>query len=64
MNSYIDAQCRHMVAMTDTFTNACLLAARKDDGVISKEEERTLKMINVATEQFKKSLNKIMQKLS
>ena len=32
MNSYIDAQCRNMIAMVSTFEQACTMAAMKDNG--------------------------------
>ena len=59
MNSYIYAQIINMQAMTRTFEQACELAARKDDGKVSKEEERQLKRIKAAVQQFNKELEKV-----
>lgn len=59
MNSYIYAQIINMQAMTRTFEQACELAARKDDGKVSKEEERQLKRIKAAVQQFNKDLEKV-----
>lgn len=59
MNSYIYAQIINMQAMTRTFEQACELAARKDDGKVSKEEEKQLKRIKAAVQQFNKELEKV-----
>lgn len=59
MNSYMDAQCRHMIAMVDTFMNACKMAATQDDGLTSRDEEKALRKINSAAEKFKTELTKL-----
>ena len=59
MNSYINAQCRLMLASIDTFVTACEMAARKDDGKISKEEEKILNSIRKASEKYKSQISKI-----
>lgn len=59
MNIYIDAQCKNMIAMVNTFEHACLIAATKDDGKISKDEEKVLKKITAATKRFKDDLSKL-----
>ena len=59
MNYYIDAQCKNMVAMVNTFLQACELAAKQDDGSMSKEELKTLKRITKAADAFKAELNRI-----
>lgn len=59
MNHYIDAQCKNMIATVNTFEYACQLAATKDDGIISKEEEKQLKKIMSAAKRFKDELSKI-----
>ena len=59
MNYYIDAQCKNMVAMVNTFLQACELAARQDDGSITKEELKKLKRITKAADAFKAELNRI-----
>lgn len=56
MNFYIDAQITNMIAMTKTFEQSCELAAVKNDGVTSKEEEKQLKKIKAATQKFRKEL--------
>ena len=61
MNAFIQSQCRNMIMMVKTFEQACQMAAQKDDGKISREEEKTLKAINAAAEKFKKELNKIVE---
>ncbi|MCI7000427.1 MAG: hypothetical protein MR888_08055 [Clostridiales bacterium] len=59
MNSYIEAQIFNMKSMVKVFTQSCELAARKDDGQISKDEEKQLKQIKAAAEKFCKELDKI-----
>lgn len=59
MNYYIDAQCKNMIAMVNTFEQACIMAARKNDGTISKNEEKQLKKIRAATKSFKDKLSRI-----
>ncbi len=59
MNSYIDAQCRNMIAMVSTFEQACTMAAMKDNGKISTEEEKSLKKIRASAKKFKEELSKI-----
>ena len=61
MNTYILMQCRNMIAMLNTFEQSCKLAASKDDGSISKEEEKALKKIHAATEKYKTELKKITE---
>lgn len=61
MNSYIDAQCRFMLTSVDTFVTACELAAKKDDGKISREEERILHAIRKASEKYKSKISKIIR---
>lgn len=57
MNPFISTQCKNMVLMVQTFTHSCKMAAIKDDGQISKEEEKALKKINKAAEQFMRILS-------
>lgn len=59
MNYYIEAQITNMVSMVKTFQNGCEMAAKKDDGKVSKEEEKVLKQITKATERFIKELSQI-----
>ena len=59
MNSYIEAQIFNMKSMVKVFTQSCELAARKDDGQISKDEEKQLKQIKATAEKFCKELDKI-----
>lgn len=61
MNAFIQAQCRNMIMMVKTFEQSCKMAAQKDDGKISREEEKALKSITAAAEKFKKELTKIAE---
>lgn len=59
MNFYIDAQIINMKAMVKNFEQSCRMAATKDDGKISPEEEKILKKINAASQKFIKELDKL-----
>lgn len=59
MNSYIRAQILNITTMTKTFEQACEMAAIKDDGKISREEEKQLKKIKTASQRFIKELESI-----
>lgn len=59
MNYHIDAQIMNMKAMVKTFEQSCRMAATKDDGKISPEEEKVLKKISAASQKFIKELDKI-----
>lgn len=59
MNSYIQAQILNITTMTKTFEQACEIAAVKDDGKISREEEKQLKKIKAAAQKFRKELEAI-----
>lgn len=60
MNSYIDAQCRSMIALINTFVHSCEMGAKKDDGIISPDEAKALKQIHKASEKFKSQITKII----
>jgi len=59
MNYHIDAQVMNMKAMVKTFEQSCRMAATRDDGRISPDEEKVLKKINAASQQFIKELEKL-----
>lgn len=59
MNFYIDAQIINMKAIVKTFEQSCRMAATKDDGKISPEEEKILKKISAASQKFIKELDKL-----
>ena len=59
MNYHIDAQIINMKAIAKTFEQSCRMAATKDDGKISPEEEKILKKISAVTQKFIKELDKL-----
>jgi len=59
MNTFMSIQVANMITNLKLFEDAMKLAAYKDDGVLSKEEEKQLKAVARATETFKKELMKI-----
>ena len=61
MNTHIYAQIMSMIAYTQTFEESCRVAATKDDGIISLDEEIVLDKIRKATEKYRKELIKIQK---
>ena len=59
MNYYIKAQILNIKSMVKVFKQSCEIAAQKDDGKVSKDEEKKLKQIKAAAEKFCKELDKI-----
>jgi len=59
MNYHIDAQVMNMKAIVKTFEQSCRMAATKDDGKVSPDEEKVLKKINAASQRFIKELEKL-----
>lgn len=59
MNSFIQMQCKSMIISLETFQQACKLAVLKDDGKISKAEEKALRKITAAAKAFRSELEKI-----
>lgn len=59
MNTYIHAQILNMQAMVQAFERSCEMAAMKDDGKISRDEEKQLKKIKAAAQAFYKELERI-----
>ena len=59
MNTYMRMQILNMVTMTQTFDQACELAARKDDGQLDAAEVKTLQQVKKASAQFRKELKRL-----
>lgn len=59
MNMYMSIQITNMLTSLRLFDDAIKLAARKDDGEISKEEQRQLQQIAKATAQYRAELERI-----
>lgn len=59
MNPYIASQILNAQAMARNFEQACQQAAKKDDGKINKEEEKTLKKVHAITQRFINELSKL-----
>lgn len=59
MNTYIQAQILNMITVAKTFEQACDLAALRDDGTISPQEQKQLKKIKTASQKFRKELETI-----
>ena len=61
MNQYISSQIVNMISATENFKAICKLSAMKDDGQISKEEEKLVHRINKAADSFIKELQKVKE---
>lgn len=59
MNTFIENQINNMLLSLKNFEVGCKLAATKDDGSISREEEKQLKKIKKATDKYRKELETI-----
>ena len=59
MNFYIDAQITNMIAMKKTFEQSCELAAVKNDGIISRDEEKQIKKLKAVTQKYRKELESL-----
>lgn len=58
MNAFMTMQINNMITNLRLFEDALKLAALKDDGVLSRTEEKQLKAVYKATAAFKKELEK------
>lgn len=61
MNLFIENQCRNMIQSIQVFKQSCEFAAKRDDGKVSKDEEKTLKQITKASDEFTKEIEKILK---
>ena len=59
MNTFIESQVQNMLLMVKTFESSCDMAAKSDDGEVSREEAKTLKKIHKAVAAFTKDLESI-----
>ena len=59
MNSFIRAQIINITTMATSFKEGCHLGAWKDDGKLSKEEEKLLRKIDETTDRFIRELAKL-----
>lgn len=59
MNTFMKGQILSMINTARMFEDSCELAARRDDGRISREEQKTLDQISSLTEKYRKELQKI-----
>lgn len=62
MNQFIAGQCRNMLNTVNLFKQSCEMAAKRDDGKISKDEARTLSRITKAADSFTKELEALLKK--
>lgn len=59
MNTHILTQINNILFSVKLFEDSLELAAMKDDGIISKEEEKIIRKAKKASEEYKKELEKI-----
>lgn len=56
MNTYMTMQINNMLAYLSIFEDAMVMVARKDDGKMSREEQKQISQIRRASNQFRKTL--------
>lgn len=61
MNTFMSIQVANMITNLKLFEEAIQLAAYRDDGVLSKEEEKQLKALRKAIEAFRIELKRIKE---
>ena len=59
MNVFLKIQCQNMISSIHVFLQACELAAREDDGCVSREEQAALHAIYTHAEIFIQELNRL-----
>ncbi len=59
MNSYMVTQINQILLSVRVFEDSMRIAARKDDGEISREEERILRRIRKASARYTRRLEQI-----
>ncbi len=60
MNTYMEMSIKACIGYLDSFTQAIRMAALKDDGTVSKDEEKMLKRLNKATDRYKRELEDLI----
>ena len=63
MNTHILTLINNVLLSVNLLEDSLELAALKDDGVISKEEEKIIRKAKAASEEYKKELEKIKNSL-
>lgn len=59
-NNYLKIQIQNQILTVDNFLSICKLSALKDDGVVDKDEEKLLKKLEKASNEYKKVLSKMI----
>jgi len=60
MNTYMEMSIKACVGYLDSFVQGMKVAALKDDGIVSREEEKILKKLNKAKEKYKRELETLI----
>lgn len=58
-NTFLEIQIKNMIVTVQGFEQACQIAAMKDDGKISKAEEKALRKVRAAAAAFMSELKKL-----
>ena len=58
-NTFLEMQIKNMIVTVQGFEHACQIAAMKDDGKISKAEEKALRKVRAAAAAFMSELKKL-----
>lgn len=61
MNTYMQMSIRACIGYLDSFKQTMRLAALKDDGIITRDEEKILKRLNKATDRYERELSELIE---
>ena len=59
MNKFIKEQTVNMIRVAEAYISMLAISATQDDGIIDKEEQKTINTITKTTRRYIKNLNKI-----
>ena len=61
MNAYMQMSIKACIGYLDSFKQGIKVAAMKDDGAISRDEEKLVKRLNKATEKYQRELSDLIE---
>ena len=61
MNNYLETSIRSAIGYLGTFEQAVKMAALKDDGEVTKDEEKLIKKLAKATQKYRDELESLLK---
>ena len=59
MNSFMKAQINNAIIAVKSLDQSIEMAAKQDDGIVTKEEKKQIKKIRKAIRKFQEAMNKL-----